>query len=220
MARLSHFLKPVRLRIVDRMTKGKNKPLRVLDVGCGNSSPTVTKKWLGQVEYHGLDIQEYSITEQDREAIDNFIIVSPDDAEYLSVEEEFYDVLIMNHVIEHMEMPYSRLKKLLSKLKHGGVVWVAFPSIKSAGLPSADGTLNFFDDETHIYLPSVNEVVNSLLSSGVNVHYAGPSYDLLRWLLGVALLPWGLIKWKLTGRMCKGLWFIFGFETIVYGVRK
>jgi SAM-dependent methyltransferase len=220
MARLSQYLKPVRLRVISRLVKNNNERLRVLDIGCGNSSPIVTKKWLGDIEYHGLDIQEYSITNEDKDVIDKFILVSPDDAEYESVPDQYYDVLIMNHVIEHMEFPYSRLKKLLSKVKEGGVVWVAFPSVKSAGFPPAEGSLNFFDDETHIYLPSINGVVNTLLSTGVKVRYAGSSYDFLRWLIGIVLLPWAVIRWKFMGRMCKGLWFVFGFETVVYGIKK
>jgi len=220
MARLSHYLIPVRLRIIARLTRNHNKPLRILDIGCGNSSPTITKKWLGEVEYHGLDIQEYENTPEDQKAIDKFILVSSEDTEYSAVENEFYDVIIMNHVIEHMNLPYLRLENLLTKLKSGGIVWLAFPSVKSAGLPTADGTLNFFDDETHIYFPSIYDVVNTLLLSGVKVKYAGSSYDLLRYVIGLVLLPWAAIKKLITGKLCKGLWFVFGFETIVYGIKK
>lgn len=219
MARLSHYLKPVRLRIIERLTRGA-RPLSILDIGCGNSSASVTKKWLKDVQYHGLDIPGHSNTSSDLEAMDDFFEVRLDDTEYASVPNEHYDVLIMNHVIEHMTDSSARIEKLLSKLKSGGVIWLAFPSTRSAGFPSAEGALNFFDDDTHIHLPSVHEVVNTLLSSGVRVRYAGPSYDVKRWLMGMALLPYGLYKWATTGKMCKGLWFVFGFETIVYGVKK
>lgn len=220
MARLSHYLKPVRLRIIDRLRANNDIPLRVLDIGCGNSSPTVTKKWLGEVEYHGVDIQDYANTSEDVKALDKLILVSVDDAEYSSIPDKYYDVIIMNHVLEHMSQPYKRLSNLLTKVKHGGIVWIAFPSMKSTSLPSADGSLNFFDDESHVHLPTIHETVNTLLESNVRVRYAGRSHDIIRWLIGVALLPWGVLKLMLTGRMCKGLWFVFGFETVIYGVKK
>ena len=69
--------------------------------------------------------------------------------------------MILNHVVEHMREPAPIVAKLCAKLKPGGYIWIAFPSVRSLSLPhSVDETLNFYDDPTHVYLPDVGEIAD------------------------------------------------------------
>jgi hypothetical protein len=119
-----------------------------------------------------------------------------------------------------MSDPSPILEKICTKLKPGGVIWIAFPSLKSLSLPSAEGSLNFSDDPTHVRVPDIREISNVLLSNGVRVLHAGRTRDFIRGAIGAVVLPYALAKRAVTGKMSgKGLWYLLGFEDHVFGQR-
>jgi SAM-dependent methyltransferase len=201
--------------------KLSSKSPRILDIGCGNNSPSTTKRWFPGCHYSGADIAQYNNNEQDAAAIDTFYKLGIDGSGYSAIPEKSYDFIILHHVVEHMEAPAPILATICSKLKPGGYIWIAFPSLRSLSLPSAEGTLQFCDDPTHVRLPDIREVSNILLAHGVKVLHAGRSKDFIRTLIGVAVLPWAFAKRLFTGRLSgKGLWYILGFEDHVFGQRR
>lgn len=194
---------------------------RILDIGCGNNSPSTTKQWFKGCHYAGADIAQYRNDEQDIAAIDTFYPLGVDGSGYDAIPDGSFDFIILHHVVEHMFSPHSTLSMICSKLKPGGVIWIAFPSVKSLGLPSAEGTLQFCDDPTHVWIPDVRDVSNILLSNKVRVLHAGRSKDFIRSMIGVFMLPVAYLRKAITGRLsCKGLWYILGFEDHVFGQRK
>jgi SAM-dependent methyltransferase len=199
----------------------KGQRITVLDVGCGNHSPALTKKWFKECIYHGADIQEYNLDAQDKAAIDRFFPLTTEIDSYNSIPEDAYDFIIMNHVLEHTHNPEEIVSQLCGKLKKGGVFWLAFPSLHSLELPAGSShTLQFCDDPTHVRLIEVRDVANALLAANVNVVRGGRSRNLPRFLLGVVLLPLALLT-RATGRMRSlGLWYVLGFEDRVIGVKR
>lgn len=194
---------------------------RILDIGCGNNSPSTTKRWFPKCHYSGADIEQYNVNQHDIAAIDTFYPLTIEGAGYSAIPDASFDFIILNHVVEHMPTPGPLLATICSKLKPGGCIWIAFPSLRSLGLPSAEGTLQFCDDPTHVYLPSVREISNTLLVNGVKVLHAGRSRDMVRSLIGAAILPFAFLRRAVTGRLsCKGLWYILGFEDHVFGQRR
>jgi SAM-dependent methyltransferase len=194
--------------------------LRILDIGCGNNSPTTTKRWFPGCHYSGADIQQYNNSQEDMRAMDDFYLLSIDGSGYEAIPDSSYDLVILHHVVEHMNDPASTLKAICSKLKPGGYIWIAFPSLRSLSLPSAAGTLQFCDDPTHVYLPDVREISNILLSNGVRVLHAGRTRDTARQLIGLVVLPMAFLKKMITGTLsAQGLWYILGFEDHVFGQR-
>ena len=152
--------------------------IRILDIGCGNNSPSVTKHWFPGCHYTGADIQRYNLGGADDAAMDAFYLLGADGSGYSAIPGASYDLVILNHVLEHMTEPAPILAALCAKLKPGGYIWIAFPSLRSLGLPSSeDETLQFCDDPTHVYLPDIREVANVLLANGVKVLHAGPSRE-------------------------------------------
>ena len=181
--------------------------LRILDIGCGNNSPSTTKRWFPGCHYSGADIERYNNT--------------IDGSGYPAIPDNSYDFVILNHVVEHMAASSPTLAVVCSKLKPEGYLWIAFPSLRSLSLPSAEGTLQFCDDPTHIYVPSIREISNVLLANGMKVLHAGRSRDFVRILIGAAILPWALLKRMITGKLSsKGLWYILGFEDHVFAQRR
>jgi SAM-dependent methyltransferase len=194
---------------------------RILDIGCGNNSPSTTKQWFPGCHYSGADIAQYNNNEKDLAAIDTFYPLGIDGSGYSAIPDNSYDFVILHHVVEHMEAPEPILTAICSKLKPGGYIWIAFPSLRSLSLPSAEGTLQFCDDPTHVYVPDVRGVSNILLANGVKVLHAGRSNDFIRTLIGAAILPLAFFKRMITGKLsAKGLWYILGFEDHVFGQRK
>jgi SAM-dependent methyltransferase len=201
--------------------KLSSKSPRILDIGCGNNSPSTTKHWFPGCHYSGADIAQYNNSEQDIAAIDDFYLLGLDGSGYSVIPDKSYDFIILHHVIEHMEAPAPILATICSKLKPGGYIWIAFPSLRSLSLPSAEGTLQFCDDPTHVHIPEVREISNILLGNDVKVLNAGRSRDFIRALIGAAILPLAFLRRLLTGRMSsKGLWYILGFEDHVFGQRR
>lgn len=196
---------------------------RILDIGCGNRSPSLTKKWFPACHYSGADIQRYNLNDADVAAMDQFYPIGVDGSGYDEIPEATYDLVILNHVIEHMANPAPIVAKLCSKLKPGGHIWIAFPSLRSLSLPhSVDETLNFCDDPTHVYLPGVREIANVLLKNGLAIEHAGRSREGFL----TCLADYFKILKRLLMRACagkfsgRGLWYVLGFEDHVLGRRK
>lgn len=194
----------------------------ILDIGCGNGSPTVTKRWFPGCHYAGADIQRYRMSDADVAAMDEFFQLGTDGSGYDNIPEAAYDFVILNHVIEHMAEPAPIVAALCRKLKPGGYIWIAFPSERSLTLPhSVDETLNFYDDPTHVYLPKVSEIADTLLANGVNVLHKGRSREGF-WTTvadGFKLCK-RMVKKLFTGKFSgRGMWYLLGFEDHVFGQR-
>ena len=195
---------------------------RILDIGCGNGSPSVTKRWFPGCYYAGADIQRYNLSEVDDAAMDEFFWLGMDGSGYDAIPDASFDWVILNHVIEHMAEPGPIVARLCRKLRAGGYIWIAFPSRRSLTLPhSVDETLNFYDDPTHIAVPDLREIADVLTAHGVTVLHAGRSREGFFTTLRDGLrLAKRVVKWKVTGKFSgKGMWYILGFEDHVLGQR-
>ena len=198
-------------------------PLRILDIGCGNHSPSITKRWFPSCHYAGADIQRYNLSGADLAAMDEFFELGADGSGYDAIQAASYDLVFLNHVVEHMAEPAPVVAALCTKLKPEGYIWIAFPSLRSLSLPhSVDETLSFCDDPTHVRVPDVREIANILLANGVNIVHAGRSREGLLTTLGDTVkLVKRLAVRAFTGRFSgRGLWYLLGFEDHVLGRRK
>jgi 2-polyprenyl-3-methyl-5-hydroxy-6-metoxy-1,4-benzoquinol methylase len=155
-------------------------------------------------------------------AMDEFYPLNMDGSGYDAIPDASYDFVILNHVVEHMRDPKPAVATLCAKLKPGGYIWIAFPSLRSLSLPhSVDETLQFSDDPTHVYLPGVREMANVLLANGIAVLDAGRSREGLFTRLGDILkLGKRMVRWLFTGKFSgRGMWYVLGFEDHVLGQR-
>jgi ubiquinone/menaquinone biosynthesis C-methylase UbiE len=196
---------------------------RILDVGCGNHSPSITKRWFPGCHYTGADVQRYNLDEADDTAMDQFFLLSADGSSYDAIPDAAYDFVILNHVLEHIPDPHPVLTALSRKLKPSGYIWIAFPSVRSLSLPSScDETLQFCDDPTHVYVPGVREVANILLANRVLILHAGPSREGLLTTIGDTFKYLKrLFRKMVTGSFSgRGMWYLLGFEDHVLGQRR
>ncbi len=194
------------------------EPFRALDVGCGHSSLEVFRHYFPRATYHGLDKRlQGDLAQYDR--MDRFFDVNLDDADFSALEDGYYDAIVFSHTIEHLFHGHQVLEELSRKLKVGGCLYVEFPSERSLRLPSAAGTLNFFDDPTHVRMYSIAEIANTLLERDVRVLRVGTARNWWR-MLAVTPLAFVYSAYHLAryGKISSRGWFdVSGFASYVLG---
>ena len=122
---------------------------RVLDYGCfGWKLTNITNR--SDLEYHGCDI----ILPDGKPSAAIFHKVDPV-ARKIDVEDNFFDLVIASHVLEHVTDPIDLFQELGRVCKPGGKIYIETPSDRSAMVKS-DGNIkshsfySFWDDPTHI----------------------------------------------------------------------
>ncbi|MCX8112308.1 MAG: class I SAM-dependent methyltransferase [Bacteroidia bacterium] len=184
--------------------------LFVLDVGCGNRSPSLFKRYFPNCIYIGLDREtDYNLTPEDKACMDHFILMDLNHPEWERLPNGEYDLITLIHVIEHIPNGEEVLFHLWQKLKPGGYLYIETPSERSLYLPSMPGTLNFFDDPTHIRLYTPTELANHLLRLGARIHRIRIARNYRRLLflpvififhlLFKGTIKRGVLWWDLTG---------------------
>jgi len=120
-------------------------PGRMLDIGCGMGDllSAVADCW----EKHGLEVSEFAAREASRYG--NIFVGPLKSAPY---REEYFDLVVMNHVIEHMESPYDEVKRVRAVLKHNGKLVIGTPDFDGAMARRYGPKYRLLNDRTHVSL--------------------------------------------------------------------
>ena len=200
---LNYFEKPARF---EYMHKWLNKPeVKILDVGCGNNSPSRTKRHYPKCRYYGLDkTPQHNISKEDLVSMEQFFEIDLSDINNLSfVPDRFFDCILFSHVIEHLENGREVIAALLHKLVKGGIIYIEFPSPKSVNFPSMKGTLNFYDDPTHIKIYQLEEISTLFSVEEFDIIKAGTRRSLKR----ILFLPvYALVSLVVNGYIGGSVW--------------
>ena len=96
-------------------------------------------------------------------------------------------------------------------------MYVEYPGIKSTKLPSMNGSLNFYDDSSHVRIYSVNELAKLFEQHGCRILKKGIRRN------GYFMLaaPFRILGRWINGRKLMGniFWDLLGFAEFIY-VRK
>jgi len=191
---------------------------RVLDVGCGNDSPAHFKEIRPDFYYVGIDIADYKQDSDPRANADEYILTKPDCfSDRIAALPATFDAVVSAHNIEHCLFPDQTLAAMLGVIKPDGRIYLAFPSEASVNFPRRKGTLNFYDDPTHIYLPKFDEMCAAVVKHGFHIDVAIKRYrPLVRALKGLVKEP----RCRLQGTVEGEIWSLYGFETIIWATRR
>lgn len=197
---------------------GKN-PFRLLDIGAGNHSATKAKSVFPNCEYHGVDMErDYNNSEEDFNKMAAFYEMDLTRLDFSTIPNNYFDAILMVHVIEHLYNGDEVTRGLLPKLKSGGYIYIEYPGEKSTKLPSMHGTLNFKDDTTHVRLYSVKEITQLLKENDCSVLNGGIRRN--GWF--IAAMPFRILKSWLSGKKLHGniFWDLLGFAEFVWARKR
>lgn len=196
----------------------KNKTFNYLDVGSGSGSPHKTAMFFPKVNYYGIDMTNYRNTEEDMRIMKDYYEMDLTQLKFERIPNDFFDVLMMSHVIEHLHNGDQVIEGLLKKLKKGGKVYIEYPGKRSTKLPHMRDTLNFYDDDTHVRIYSVPEIEGLLKSHGFKILKSGTR----RYWPYILALPITLITERLKKGYLPGgvFWDLLGFAEYVYAVKN
>lgn len=186
--------------------------LKLLDLGCGEGNllrrfiafnPNLKITAIDYLDFKaklspGIEFFELDIT-RDR----------------LPFEDNYFDIITIINVIEHLNNPEFTLREAFRVLKPKGRILIEAPSIRSLFVPSQDikdfgfsGPLNFYDDPTHIRPHSRCSLGILLRKVGFSVMKTGYSRNIYLFLASPFLILLSLI-------IRKRLWLTKGIHNLI-----
>ena len=196
-----------------------NKPFKLLDIGVGNHSASKTTFLFPNCEYYGVDLDKhYNNSEEDFKVMKDFYEMDLAKLDFHLLPDNFFDGIWIVHVIEHLFNGDKVIENLIAKLKPGGFMYIEYPGNKSTKLPSMNGTLNFYDDDTHVRIYSVKELTELFSKHGCLILKSG----LRRNIYFVIATPFRIVGHWIKGKKLIGniFWDLFGFAEYVYVKKK
>ncbi len=110
-----------------RWWKGRNldRPLRVLDVGCGvGAQLDIFKGMFPDCETYGIEINEVAVRKAKLRGHEVYYGLF----EEVNLPTNFFDVVSSYHVIEHLGQPDDLIRKSLELINDGGVIHLETPN--------------------------------------------------------------------------------------------
>ena len=210
-------LEPPYLKNVVNFSGYRDKPINILDIGCGNKSSLRIKKYV-DCHYVGIDIDERNQEELNQLSIDEYYYCNLD-KDFPKFNDCFFDYINFCHVAEHLD--YESTQRIIREayriLRPGGALYIEYPNEGSTKLPSMRGTLNFYDDSTHKTILSTRSLLEYCEQIGYKVVKNGKRRDYVRIIGLPALVARSLIHYRYVAGSC--FWDLLGFADYLYCVK-
>jgi 2-polyprenyl-3-methyl-5-hydroxy-6-metoxy-1,4-benzoquinol methylase len=152
-------------RILDRefrhLPKRPEGACHLLDVGCGNGSFLSLSRNCGW-KVVGLDPDPMAVANAVRQGL----TVHEGGIEYFDGQTELFDVITLNHVIEHVYQPFEVLRRCHELLKPGGQIWLETPNVDSFGHWQFQKNWRGLESPRHLVLFNRDSLSQALTRSG------------------------------------------------------
>jgi len=209
---LRYFFLPNKVNKIYWHLNGKK--VNVLDIGCGNHSATIFKSLFKSIKYYGVDkTYDYRNSINDFELMEKFYKIDLDTQNLNKIPNNFFDVIIFSHVIEHLRNGYKALSDIIKKLKRKGIIYLETPSIKSVNFPHIVG-LNFYDDFTHIKPYFIERINKFLINNKFSIIEIGRHRSLSKTLMTPLIFFYNLFLTK-DKNIGGSFWDIYGYAVYV-----
>lgn len=129
----------------DTMSSYFKSPGRVLDIGASTGTMLDIFKSFGWKTYGVEPSESYKIAQNKG----HFIYHSP--FEEAKLQKNFYDLVIINHTLEHVASPPEVLEKIQKVLKPGGYVYIDVPNFDSISRRIAGQNWKYLLVSEHIH---------------------------------------------------------------------
>lgn len=130
-------------RLLSFASLGVPKAARILDYGCGSG---LFLRHLVERGYTHLSAYDF-----DPEAVANLSGVRVFD-DVSEIQGEIFDVITLNHVIEHLEDPASTVRQLLSTLSVDGFLYIRTPNSDSLLAKTMKGAWRGWETPRHLFV--------------------------------------------------------------------
>jgi len=209
---LKKYFRPYKYKLINSLFI-KGKELKVLDVGCGARARDIANFSMKLKCFDGVDNQIWHDDQESYSGIDTFYDIDLETQDLSLIPDGYYDVIIVSHLIEHINNGEIVINSLCAKLNIGGVIYIETPSPRTFNLPSAIGFANFYDDKTHKRMYFPHEIINVLVRPGFQVLKFGIRRDPIRMFIFSPIMIFLNALYYLPIRRkanFKGLWDLFG----------
>ena len=218
------IMTPYKYRLILKVID-KKSAINILDVGCGHNSFNICKKYFLFNFFDGIDKEIYEGKECDYKGFTHLFLfnLETETEKINSLTNKLYDLILISHVIEHINNGEEIIQKLLPKLSANGVIYIETPSEKTLKYPSGIGFFNFHDDPTHKKVYSYRKISNVLIKNNCKVIKAGIRRDPLRLIFYSPFFLLLNIFYSLPFKQkwdVRGLWDFFGIAQFVLAKRK
>ena len=155
-----------------RVTARENPcPRHILDIGIENDSYREAKAVYPQGTYHGLDIVPCKTVPLNN---DRFFVCDLEQGINFEAIPDGYDLILINHVLEHLSNGEVIFTALCGMLRPGGILYAEFPSIRTAMRRKTRFNYHFHDDPTHKRFYPLEKLANIAIGCGGRVVSCGP----------------------------------------------
>jgi len=133
----------------------------LLDVGCGNCAFLEVAKSSGWCVF-GVDPDEKAIAH----GLNHGINVKHGGIEQFDGKESLFDVITINHVIEHVHDPMALLNACYRLLKPSGQLWLETPNVDSFGHYDYMENWRGLEPPRHLVLFNLSSLTRALVDTG------------------------------------------------------
>jgi SAM-dependent methyltransferase len=153
-----------------------------LDIGLDNNSYLEFKLLFPNTRYVGVDFKD---VKESLKIGDKFLKLNLENQSLLKhFERESFDLIIVNHVIEHISNGEILLADLIKLLRKDGILYMEFPNIKTTYIRSFK-QYQFHDDLTHKRFYDLLILANIALENNCKIISSGPVSTFLKTLLSI-----------------------------------
>ncbi len=174
-----------------------DNPTSILDIGIANKSYTEAKTIYPNSKYTGIDY-----TPIDFKMLDGDIFHQLDlekETINLLLQSNKYDLILINHVLEHLTNGEKIYNYLCTRVAPGGLLYAEFPSIRTLNKRKNFFRYHFHDDKTHKRVYQLETLANAAMSNGLKVVSCGAASTFLKDFLSIPRALLMLIRGKSPG---------------------
>ncbi|MFH1783734.1 MAG: methyltransferase domain-containing protein [bacterium] len=139
--------------------------IKVLEIGSGLGYTLKTARDRGW-EVFGTDVSAFAVRYAKEE---HGIEIFNGDLDEAGFEDNFFDLVIMSHVLEHLPDPSRFLEKIFHILKKSGVLYIAVPNIDSFKSRMKKEKWHHLQPEHHLYHFSPRTLKKIVLKAGFKI---------------------------------------------------